>query len=841
MAITVQSSFSAGELDPALHERTTLKKYSTGLKTARNVTIGKTGRIISRAGRSYFAACGVTDRKSIIHPLSHIDGFIEVGHSFVRLYTMDGTLVGSDTLPFGEDDLDDIQVVDVRSFNNWPDGGQDDSFFDGYVVLIMLQGQYARRMLLDGSESSWSPANSSGTPGFASSGHSIGGTGYNVDYSVSAVVNGEESNDSGGGFGLFGAMGGKLPIASGERNDLIANFSITSLPKGQTLSTAVRELRIYRRPSSGSGYGYIGSTTSFTVDGSGNLVFTFSDIGQEADYSNGPIELNETLDTGLFPSPADFKPRTGVMYQQRLVMAADDRVEISRPVFPDNFYRDFPLSSTSALSLKISGKGNSKILRLLIADGIVAFCNDGVYIHTGVLGPNNLVFDKRGGWVIDYRIPPIEVPGGVLFIDRLTNTVRQLLWSEKNGTYVAPEVSIFSEHLFRENRVVSWAFHGGLTPLLWVVFSDGTFATFTYEDTQEMRAWTRHDSVDGVEYVAATEAGGINLTDSSEGDSNLILVTNKDDSYSIELGVPRLPSSEVLSTNPEADKGPEAAALDSMVSWSHLVNDDLTDDDITLTPLVTGVWDGELTLSVVDDAIFPDPGLGAVGTVMRHFHPIDGSAVDLEVTARASDDSITVQPSAEYPSAYATNPRLYECKAVFTGLDHLDGENVSILADGYVLASPNNDDQNYDTVTPSSGSATLPGGYLGAIVHIGRPYVMDVETLDIDSVEQRPILLESKTVNKLYVKVFNTRGLYVGPEFPDDDGVSGMKPIDDYIVDYDSSNPVIGNRYQAPTTRRVEITLPGDWSSNGRICFRQVDPIHFEILSITPDVDDQRR
>jgi hypothetical protein len=177
-----------------------------------------------------------------------------------------------------------------------------------------------------------------------------------------------------------------------------------------------------------------------------------------------------------------------------------------------------------------------------------------------------------------------------------------------------------------------------------------------------------------------------------------------------------------------------------------------------------------------------------------------------------------------------------------------------VIGDGYVVASPNNtvDFTEDDLLTVNNGLVVLPEKY--AIVHIGRPYVMDVETLDVDTVEQRPILIEDKTLNKLYIKVYNTRGLYVASRFPAGDTLTGMdtsgvhevgmSDTDTIPSDYGEDNnedAIIANRYPRARTKRVEITLPGDWKSNGRVCIRQVDPLHFEILSILLDLEDLRR
>jgi hypothetical protein len=213
------------------------------------------------------------------------------------------------------------------------------------------------------------------------------------------------------------------------------------------------------------------------------------------------------------------------------------------------------------------------------------------------------------------------------------------------------------------------------------------------------------------------------------------------------------------------------------------------------------------------------------------------------VTARASNNSITVSPiNGTYPSTQASGFNLYKTFNSIGGLGMFNGLNVAVVSDGYVIASPNNDKDEYATITVTEGYANFPAGIRGAIVHIGLPYVMDVETLDIDTVEERPVLIESKVCDKVYVKVFNTRGLYVANNYPVDGTiVSEMQSIDSMEVDYRQPNPIVANRYEAPQTRRYEITTEGDWKSNGRICLRQVDPVHFEILSIIPDIEDLRR
>lgn len=808
MALKFQPSFTTGELDPALQERTTLEKFKAGLKTARGVIVGKSGRLVSRAGRKHLIKTKLDDRRVVVFPMSAVGIFVEWGHQYVRMYNSDaGTLLHDTAHAFTEDDLDELQFVMINST----------------TVMVLKENSTSLLLRTNGFDTGFfgPPV----APTVIS--NSAGGTLYDVDYAITLVIGGEESV-------LVETATGKKPAGFADKNAIVA--------QGANLWASrfsVSEFRFYRRPRSAGVYGFIGSTSKFTQSGA-NLRATFDDIGQDADYANSPPTIGFDLGLVAATTAADLESKTGLVYQQRLILNRLDTLYASRTGFPYNFYRDFPLADDSSLNFK-AGSNYALLLRMIDNDGLIVFTTQGVFTSTGALSTNNLALDKKGNWVIDESVPPIAIPGAVLFIDISTNTVRQLTYSEEFRSYTGEELSIFSNHLFAGNKVRSWAFQEGEFPLLWVTFTNGTYASFTYERIHNMRAWTRHDSGHDIEYVATNNLRGTDVIDSTITNlpGMLLFVTNKAGKRYIELGVPRYPSAITVAADLEYDMNESAAAMDAMVSWKDLLNDDLVDDVMTIAPVIADTWDGDLTLAVTDDAIFPDPGSGAVGTIFRHFHPVDKSVVDLEITDRASDNSVTVSPSAEFPSAYATTPNLYEVATVFTGLAHLDGEEVSVLADGAVVASPNNDIEDYGSHVPSSGSLTLAEP--AAIVHIGRPYTMDIETLDVDTVEQRPTLIESKILNKLYVKVHQSRGLYIGSDFPADDKVDGMEPIEGIDIDYEDAIPIIGNRAPQPESKRHEVSIAGKWESEGRVCIRQVDPVHFEILSIIPDLEDQRR
>ncbi len=822
MALKVQSSFAAGELDPALHERTNFDKYQSGLKTARNVVVGKSGRVVSRSGRTFFKKTKLSNSRSVIYSPPNSGYLIELGHQYVRIYNFAGTLLFDQFSLYTEADLPSVEFQANKN-----------------AVYMFCEGKQPTMIILNSGV-----ATTGGTGLFAGvsapivSSKTIAGTGYAVEYIATFLTDGQESLLD---FSSTpsNVQTGTLPIAASEQNTVRWKipYPVTDIMidwRGVT-TVSPTEMRVYRRPTSGGAFGFIGSTIYKTVSGS-DLIFSFVDNGQQADYTHTPpTYVQYPFDTAIISDvlPSSYLSKTGCFYQQRLVVSTIGDVEAilaSRVSRLNNFSQDYPLGSDSALAFKSGSSGNAKILRMIDSDGLVAFTRIGIFLNTGALAPGNLSLARKGNWIIDDNVPPLAIPGGVLFIDSATNTVRHLLWSTEAATYTGVELSSYSNHLFLGRRVVSWGFEEGDLACLWLVMDDGTFVSFTYEQEQQMAAWTRHDSGVTVEHVAGT--GVANKT---------FFLVEKDGERYIETTVPRYISGATLETDPEAYMGHSIAAMDSILSFRTKFNDSLVGaDHFTIAPVTPDDWEGPLRITTGASNIFNSPGVGDVGSIYRFFDD-DGSSIDLEVLTNTGPRDIIVQPSAEFPSAHALDARLYNTAVTFTGLTHLEGEDVAVMVDGYVVSSPNNDEENYPTLQVVGGSLTLPDGLRGAVVHIGRPITFDVETLDIDTVEQRPVLIESKTVNKLYLKTHRSRGLFVNNVFPADDKVAGMQNVEVYDIDYSEDEELIANRFQAPVTKRNELNIPGDWRSQGRVCLRQVDPLHFEILSIIPDLEDLRR
>jgi hypothetical protein len=146
-----------------------------------------------------------------------------------------------------------------------------------------------------------------------------------------------------------------------------------------------------------------------------------------------------------------------------------------------------------------------------------------------------------------------------------------------------------------------------------------------------------------------------------------------------------------------------------------------------------------------------------------------------------------------------------------SGLGHLEGATVSILADGAV--------QPQETV--SSGSVTLDRA--AVLIHVGLPYESDLQTLpavmSIDGYGQG----RYKNVNKAYLRVFKSSGIFVGPTA-------------DRLVEAKQRTT---EPYGTPPNLKsdeIDVDLKPAWRAGGQVYIRQADPLPLTVVGLTLEV-----
>lgn len=150
--------------------------------------------------------------------------------------------------------------------------------------------------------------------------------------------------------------------------------------------------------------------------------------------------------------------------------------------------------------------------------------------------------------------------------------------------------------------------------------------------------------------------------------------------------------------------------------------------------------------------------------------------------------------------------------STISGLAHLNGKTVSVLADGYVLPPK----------VVSAGAISLGASY--SKVHVGLPYETDIETLNIEiSVQDGVSFGRSMRVSEARISFLNSRGGTIG----------GSESFLEEIVQNQGSN--LGDPI-ALFSGEFSQAINTSYDEGGRIFFRQSDPLPMTILAIMPKV-----
>lgn len=146
-----------------------------------------------------------------------------------------------------------------------------------------------------------------------------------------------------------------------------------------------------------------------------------------------------------------------------------------------------------------------------------------------------------------------------------------------------------------------------------------------------------------------------------------------------------------------------------------------------------------------------------------------------------------------------------------SGLSHLEGQEVSILADG--ATHPNK--------TVSSGSITLDRA--ATKVKIGLGYTSLLKTMRIDAGAQNGTSqAKTKRIYEVTARLYESVGVEIGPDLNNMERVpfrTSSDPMDQGIP---------------PFTGDKEVEFRGDYDTDGFMIVRQTQPLPLTILSLYP-------
>jgi hypothetical protein len=410
------------------------------------------------------------------------------------------------------------------------------------------------------------------------------------------------------------------------------------------------------------------------------------------------------------------------------------------------------------------------------------------------LTPANVNSIRQTGWG-SRNIQPKKIGNFTYYVQRGGRKIRELFYYWDLDTYKSVDMTIISEHITKSG-VEEIAYQQNPDSTLWCVLGDGRMVAFVREDDQQIQAWTPQVTDGSFESVAAIP--------SNEGpyDEVWTIVNRTIDGSSVRY-IERFADPIV------PDRQEDCFYVDSGLSFNAY---DLT-SSVTLTLSATT---GTGVTATASGSYF---NAGDVGQRIRAINE-DGDFVgELLITTFTSVTVVEGDVTFDFDSTtYGTNEWGLSVTDV-SGLDHLEGKEVSILADAAVQTSQ----------TVSTGSITMEEDAFE--MAIGLPYQSRVHTLSIEAGSATGTAQgKRKRIYQLGLNVYKTLGIKVGSN---DNNL--------FLVNLRSPSTLMGTAEPLVSGIIPNLRSPGGWTWEAEVLIVQDEPYPMHILDIIPILDTEDR
>lgn len=510
----------------------------------------------------------------------------------------------------------------------------------------------------------------------------------------------------------------------------------------------------------------------------------------------------------------NYLPATCAYFQQRLgfanTIAEPEKEWFSQTGIFHNFNISTPLQDNDSVTFQLVGKQVNGVHHIVDIGKLTTFTQVGEWTiegdSSGVLLPTAINPKQQSYNGSDRVIAPVVVDSTVLYVQARGSVLRDFNFYFQSDGYKGNDLSLFSAHLFDLYTMADITYQKIPHSNIWLVRDDGVLLGLTYVVDQNILGWHRHDFENGfVENVCSVP----------EGNEDALYLTIKRTIDGVEKRyIERLHTRQISDVV-------ESVFLDSSYSY-----DGRNTTAVTMTMSGGTTWDYTDTLTLTaSSATFSSLSIGDE----VHLTGPDGDIIRFNIETYTSTTVVQGRPNRLVPASMqsvATSTWSYALSSL-DELWHLEGQDVAVFADGFVVSNPTN--ASYDVITVSNGSITLPKAY--GIIHVGIPITADIETLDIDTVQNETISDKQKTVNRVSVRVVNSRGLWAGSEAPSNDAVDPVEGLVEFkLRDTETMDEPVSLK-----TDVIDVVIQPQWNSNGRIFLRQIDPVPATISAITVD------
>jgi hypothetical protein len=464
-----------------------------------------------------------------------------------------------------------------------------------------------------------------------------------------------------------------------------------------------------------------------------------------------------------------------------------------------DYSRSSPLNDADGITLNLNSRAVHKIESISNLGDILPLTDEGVWWSGPVNSGGSFTpttakhkFQMLGG---SSSINPVIIDNQAIFVQKSNNGLRVVEWNENSGGYVGGPVTYFSGHLFADHTIVEMEFQSEPEPIIWMIRDDGVLLGCTYNAAQKVIAFHHHETDGQFESICILPGAQYD---------EIWFVVKRGDTRFIERMANRSMTADLYDQY-FVDCG---LTLDSPVNITKVSIASIT----VITAAGHGLTDGD-KVDISDIEWIPE-----IDFLGNKTQPDQLNKKQYTV-ANATTDTLTLkdEDGNDVNSlaflAYVSGGKLRKAVTTIAGLDHLEGKSVAILANGAVYSGKTVMDGTITLDTPASR------------VHVGLPYVSDLETLNIEAVTDQGTLQSKEVmVTGVTLKLYAHGG-----------GLVGYDNIHLTEINTRSNEPL--GTPTALFTGDYDAEMSSGFKRSNRIYIRQSDPLPITILSIISRIE----
>ncbi len=521
-------------------------------------------------------------------------------------------------------------------------------------------------------------------------------------------------------------------------------------------------------------------------------------------------------------------PSVVAYYQDRRVYAdtlnEPDTYFFSKPGAFENMDSAIPTIDSDAIIGTPWGQQINGIQFMVPAiTGLLTFTGNGVWLINGgnqvAITPASQNAQAQAQIGCSATVPPLYINLHILYVQSKNSTVRDIAFNFLYNVFQGQDITVFSNHLFQNHSILQWAYAEEPDKAVWAVREDGIMLSLTYLKEQEIEGWARHDTNGFFVGVSTNtekhQADAATTTQFGPLTDAIYVITKR---YIVGKNVWVYYSERMDDRN--WFNVEDCFCVDAGLTWP------MSYPQATLSPAAAT---GSGVNFVASASVF-DPSM--VGDVIR----IDGGKATIITYVSATTvianitqpltDTIPNDPNFLPIPQVAGQWSVSTPTTVITGLDHLEGMQVTGLADGGVIP----------LTTVVNGSITL--AVAASAIVVGLPYTCQLQTMPLEIPSQTTTQGKRKNASSAVVRCELSRGFSIGANQPD----QSMQPNQATVPwtemqEFKQRNAFVNAGSAVPlfSGDTDPINITSSWDEKGQLAIQTNYPIGVNILAVIPE------